>query len=381
MNRTKLLFFQWHSFMNEGIERGLKRLDIEYDVFFYQFDNWEQDDVFLQRFREKIAGGKYAKVLSVNFSPLISQICEEYGISYISWVYDAPVHIRNLEPMKNSCNTIYFFDRGQQEEFKKMGVLAKHLPLAADVELFQQKIKNGTLKERYQISMLGNLYQTEYAHYMSPLDGYLKGYLDGIIASQMKIYGGYLIPELVTDELLDNINVQYAEKIPDGFQMGRRELEFLLAQEATGRERYIALGMLSAHFPVDVYSAQKDERLKQVRFHGYADYVTEMPVVFAGSDINLNISLKCIQTGIPLRAIEVMGCGGFLISNYQMELAEYFKIGEECEEYESLEDLYAKVNFYLREDELRRKIAEKGLERIQKDFNFVVRLKEMLEII
>lgn len=30
----KLLFFQWHSFMNKGIERGLKELDIPYDTFF-----------------------------------------------------------------------------------------------------------------------------------------------------------------------------------------------------------------------------------------------------------------------------------------------------------------------------------------------------------
>lgn len=30
----KLLFFQWHSFMNKGIERGLKELEIPYDTFF-----------------------------------------------------------------------------------------------------------------------------------------------------------------------------------------------------------------------------------------------------------------------------------------------------------------------------------------------------------
>lgn len=85
---------------------------MEYDTFFYQFDNWEQDEVFSQKFRDKIVMGKYGTVLSVNFSPLISEICEEYGIPYVSWVYDAPVHIRNLESMKNSCNRIYFFDRG-----------------------------------------------------------------------------------------------------------------------------------------------------------------------------------------------------------------------------------------------------------------------------
>ena len=81
-----------------------------------------------------------------------------------------------------------------------MGILAKHLPLAADVALFQEKIKAAKKREHYQISMVGNLYQTEYAYFMSPLDGYLKGYFEGIINSQLNIYGGYLILELLTDE-------------------------------------------------------------------------------------------------------------------------------------------------------------------------------------
>ena len=129
---------------------------------------------------------------------------------------------------------------------------------------------------------------------------------------------------------------------------------------------------------MDVYSGKEDKSLKRVHFHGYADYETQVPVIFADSDINLNISLKCIQTGISLRAIEVMASGGFLLSNYQMELGEYFEIGQECEVYESLEDLYAKTEFYLRKEELRRSIAHRGTERIKRDFNFEVRLRELL---
>lgn len=61
-----------------------------------------------------------------------------------------------------------------------------------------------------------------------------------------------------------------------------------------------------------------------------------------------------------------------------MELGEYFEIGQECEVYESLEDLYAKTEFYLRNEELRRSIAHRGTERIKCDFNFEVRLRELL---
>lgn len=51
--------------------------------------------------------------------------------------------------------------------------------------------------------------------------------------------GGYLIPELITQELLNQINEDCKQKKID-FQMGCGELEFMLACETTGRERYTA---------------------------------------------------------------------------------------------------------------------------------------------
>ena len=43
--------------------------------------------------------------------------------------------------------------------------------------------------------------------------------------------------------------------------------------------------------------------------------------------IYLNMTIKPIQTGLPLRIFDIMGCGGFLMTNYQAELPEYFEIG------------------------------------------------------
>lgn len=116
----KLLFFEWHSFMNKGIERGLKELEIPYDTFFYQFNDWEKDDAFLEQFRAYLKAGTYTDVLSVNFSPLISMLCEELGIVYTAWVYDSPLHIRNLESLKNSCNRIFFLTGDRQRNTTKM---------------------------------------------------------------------------------------------------------------------------------------------------------------------------------------------------------------------------------------------------------------------
>lgn len=102
-----------------------------------------------------------------------------------------------------------------------------------------------------------------------------------------------------------------------------------------------------------------------------------MPLVFSQSRINLNISLKTILTGIPLRVIDVLGCGGFLISNYQEEMEEYLDIGKECVVYENIEDLFMKTQYYLSHEEERKSIARAGYERVKKDFTFKERLGKM----
>lgn len=380
MKVRKLLFFQWKSFMNRGIANALEKLDVKFETFFYQFQDWEIDDRFCQLFHDRLKKGEYDAVLSVNFSPLISNICEEFEIPYISWVYDSPLHIRDLEPMKNSCNKIYLFDREQAEEYDRQGMNVNYLPLAVDTDAFKKAIQKGNRMHDMDISMVGKLYQTEYAYFAAPLDNYLKGYLEGIINSQMKVYGGYLIPELATVNLLDKMNEIYKKAAADGFQMEKRELEYMLSCEVTGRERYLALMLLSAHFPVYVYTDKVEPRLKSVHFCGYADYETMMPKIFSASKINLNISLKTIRSGIPLRILDIAGCGGFIFSNFQIELEEYFRIGQECEVYQNIEDLLLKTEFYLKHDELRRQIAQAGLERVKRDFTFEERLRTIFSI-
>lgn len=375
----KILFFQWHSYMNKGIERGLKKLGIEYDTFFYQFTDWENDDEFLDLILKRIKEGIYRCVLSVNFAPLISEACERLQVPYIAWVYDSPLHIRDLSSLKNACTTVYFFDRDQAGQFQKEGIHALHMPLAVDTEVFRLPITEKQKREHaVDISLVGKLYQTEYQYYKSVLNPYLQGYLEGIINSQMKIYGGYLIPDLVTPDLLNKINEDYAKASKGNFKMGKRELEFMLACETTGRERYISLALLSEHFQVDLYSTEEDERLSNVRQKGYADYYTKMPLIFALSRINLNISLKTVRTGIPLRVIDAMGCGGFVLSNYQQELTEYFVPGEDCAVYESTEDLFEKARFYLSHEEERLRVAHNGFEKVKREFTFESCLSKML---
>lgn len=104
-----------------------------------------------------------------------------------------------------------------------------------------------------------------------------------------------------------------------------------------------------------------------------------MPGVFRYSRLNLCPTLKSIRSGIPLRALDIMGAGGTLFSNFQPELAEAFEDGKDVILYESMEDAFAKAEYYLKNDTLRREIARNGYHKICQDFTYPDRIRRMFK--
>ena len=108
--------------------------------------------------------------------------------------------------------------------------------------------------------------------------------------------------------------------------------------------------------------------------------MTEMPKIFNLSKINLNITMRPIQTGLSLRIYDVLGCGGFLISNYQSEIPSLFEVGKDLVVYESLQDLKEKCEYYLAHDDERKTIAESGYRKVRDYHTCTERIKEMLRL-
>ncbi len=95
----------------------------------------------------------------------------------------------------------------------------------------------------------------------------------------------------------------------------------------------------------------------------------------------MNITLRSIQSGIPLRALDIMGAGGFLLSNYQTELAEQFEDGKELVLYGSAEELLDKIRYYLSHEKERQEIAHCGYLKVQKFFSYETRVKQMFQLV
>ena len=154
-----------------------------------------------------------------------------------------------------------------------------------------------------------------------------------------------------------------------------------LGTYVTYNERLHILQELSKHFPVSLYTKSSTELLPLVKKCGSVDYLSEMPFVFHNSAINLNMTLKTIKTGIPLRVFDVLGCRGFLISNFQEEIAELFEDGKDLVLYHSQEELLEKVEWYLKHDTERKKIAANGYNNVKKNHTAMNRLIDLFRIV
>lgn len=339
---------------------------------------------------EWILSHKLSFVFSINFYPAISYTCNRFKIPYACWSVDSPVAELFSNALKNGWNRIFLFDRAQYEFFHPYNPEhIYYLPLATNVKRWEDVILNMTENDysKYDsdVTFVGSLYSEKCKYDSLTLPDYAKGYVNGLIQAQMKVFGYNFIYDTLSDEVIQEI----AAADPD-FYKGRDVFldtdRYLAAHQYIGMklanvERVSILSALSKRFNVSLYTRSDTSMLPQVRAMGGANTLTEMPKIFHASKINLNMTMRPIETGLSLRVWDVLGCGGFLISNYQAEIPEYFEIGKDLEVYESTEDLINKVDYYLHHDEERMEIAINGYEKVAKYHTYEVRLAEMLRVL
>lgn len=379
----KILLYDMGAYTQNDITDTLAKMGIEYKNVLYRLCNVTQDAYFTKRMTELLHGDRYDAVFSVNYYPVLADICHSLQILYLSWSYDSPLDYAAMEEtLGYETNYVFLFDGAECRKLQKKGYTnVFHLPLAVNTERLAGIISTEKEQEKYEtdISMVGQLYESTLSTLMLPLSEYDKGYLTAIAETQLQLYGCYYLEEVITKELTARMNTAYRNMGQNNLTLTRQGLINAVAKHITNAERVLLLDILSEQYRVTLYGPDRDRNLPRVNWRGSAGYFDEMPQIFRCSKINLNISLKCIQSGIPLRALDIMGCGGFLLTNYQQEIAESFVDGEEVVMYTSIADAVAKCRYYMEHDEERRIIAQNGYKKVKALFGFEDRLRTMFQ--
>lgn len=388
----KVLFLNWNSFGNEDMIAALHELG--HDVILYPFTkNISRNDTDWEKsFSSALRSQTPDFVFSFAYFPIVSKVCQSEGILYLSWVYDSPHVALYSYTVLNGCNRIFIFDKELCLTFLRAGFQhIYYLPMAVNPGRLEQMLaaQPPSAISRYSsdVSFVGSLYSEARHDLYSRLTGispYTQGYLDALVQAQMSVYGCNFIEESLTPSVMEDLlQSDYPMKpFSDGVESSQYlYAQYVLNRRVTSLERKKILTLLGRHHAVDLYTHDSSVAITGIRNHGAVDYYTTMPYIFRNSKINLNISLRSIHSGIPLRAFDIMGCGGFLLSNYQADFLDFFTPGEDFVFYENPEQTPSLVAYYLKHDDERVAICQNGHDKVRRHHTYLKRLEEMLDTI
>lgn len=405
----KVLLYRWKVFNQEDIKEAFEAFNAEVTVYEASKKNKEYDgNANVECESELIDAIKeHDCVFSVNYFAHLSQGCQEAGKKYICWTVDSPMLSMYHKSVYNECNYIFIFDMFCYKQMKALGLKnVWYLPLAVntarvsketgkamkcivkdgvnDSETGSAKGKAVKVVQGYndEISFVGGLYyKNSYDAMRDSLSDGLRDYFDHRLA---KLVGNYSMEEY--DNLL---TVDILAELMEQVEFKKDELSFtdlgmifqttVLGYKLAQLERIEALNLLTETGQVSLYSDKYSSRLKNVIYKGTVSYMDEMPDVFRKSKINLNLTIRNIRTGLPLRMWDIMGAGGFMLTNRQLELNAYFEEGKECAAFGDFYELQKKAEYYLSHDDERESIAAAGLRKVAENHTYIHRIKYILE--
>lgn len=338
----------------------------------------------LARIEAHLDSAFYA-VFTYNYLPEMAKICNAKNIYYISWIVDNPHFALESNTVHYHKNRIFTFDRDQWKQLRLRGVKnIFHLPLGVDVEGFE-KIRCLNNKFKSDVSFVGTLYNEDSRNLfqqISYLPPYINGYFNALIQAQQKISDTIISYDMISENIWEDVKKHVVLQGVEEYEISyeKQFVDFIL-KEVTKRERCNTVSLLDRFFDFKLYTGSPTTFDSNLKSEGYINYKTEMPQVFKGSKVNINITLRSISSGIPLRALDIMACGGFLLSNCQRELQEYFEEDNECVFYYNPEDMMKKCAYYIAHDKEREAIAKAGYRKVKNEFSLKLQLEKMKAIL
>ena len=386
----KIVFCKWNNICEDGIETGFKNLGCELLYVDAILDSVDYDKNYLDALSNVLKQNTDVFcVFSSNFIPIVSRVCKVFRIPYASWTSDSPSFPLFSQALVSPYNRIFLFDRLQYNKFLPYNPnCIFHLPLASDISNFDEIDILETDISRYScdISFVGSLYseKSKYNYIEKDLPDYIRGYVDGLINAQLNVFGYNFIEDSLTNEFVSDFK-KYANWLPLGSDYYEDVKSIIadtyLGYKCTEMDRINTFNEIGKNFKMDLYTLSDTSCLKNINCRGGADTKTMMPKIFRTSKINLNLTNKPIKSGIPQRVFDIIGNGGFLITNFQSEILEHFTPDEEIVVYENLQDLIFKIDFYLNNPNERERIRINGYNKVKKDYSYEKVLSKLLTMI
>lgn len=377
-------------FGKDDIVEAMKSLEYEVQVTEIALEYKDDDERLRPILTSYLEKKEFDIVFTTNFFPIISDVCNALHLKYVSWVYDSPQIALYKKAIQNPCNYVFTFDSEECMRLRGKGVEhVYYMPLAVNPKRLNQIKISQQERDLFSadVSMVASLYNEEHNLYdrMAPkLTDYTRGYLEGAMQVQKNLFGGFMLEDILyNNKIMDDMYKAMPYDVDEGSLTNKEYVyaNYFLARKVATIQRMEYIGVVSQKFDMKVYTPGDLSEIPTAKNMGTVDYMTDMNKVFRLSKINLNITLPSIHTGIPLRAMDIMGAGGFLLTNYQTDFFGLFEPDVDYVYYTSLLDAVNKIEYYLEHEDERKAIAEHGKKTMEQFFTYQNQLKQIFEIV
>ncbi len=383
----KALFYRSTEIGEENIIWGLLELSIEAvkseNVVYLSRKDDDQTEIITKEISEG-----YDFVITRDFSVNVAEACYTAGTPYISWCYDSPVMALYCKEALYPTNYIFVFDRKHLGRLKDIGIKnVFYQPLAANMTKAELTVITPADIDRYacDVSFVGGMYDYGYYdRFKGRVNPDVIEECEGLFNRHMCRWDKDLT---IFDELSDRaIEILYAQlddnRNTDLSISNRYMTEILvLVYELTHRERFAILDTLGQKYNT-VLNTRQPEKLSG-KMH--AKVCSELEQLgeelfkrYAAASVNLNLTMRSIESGVPQRIYDIMSVGGCVFSNYQEEAAELFEPDREIILFKSPEELTDKINYYLSHERERAEICINGHKKVKECYNYPKAIENML---
>ncbi len=386
-DRKRILFLHSKEIILTGLPVELTRMGYSVTIPQYQVSLEVEKRQDVESVEELLEEGHYDLVVTYDFCVAVSNACQSFGVPYYAWVYDSPDLALYDKAALNEVNYISVFDRRQYERLKPLGFShLYYLPLAPEVDEFGGVHIGKRDEKRYRsdVAFVGRLYNDRGFEELFEDGGeeYLKE-AEAVIDSMNCEWGeGKSLFGRASEELIAYMVSKEPKERWEVWNIDQRFYceSMKLARKCNEVERIRMLRCLQGKCDLVLYSDSSAQKLvPDMTVRPWLDYGAEMPKVFYLSRINLNITSRSIESGVPQRVWDILAVGGFCLTNYQPELEEYFEIGRDLEVWHDLAELEEKVQYYLSHEEQRVRIAINGYQKVKKYHSLQMRLEGMMQ--
>lgn len=393
----KILIHRYNSICEPDYIEAFKSLGLE--VVEDLDEMWDKNisvDTRIEHLGKNIFTERPLFVFSINFFPYIAFVCEKLKCLYVCVSVDCPVVELFSTAIKSPFNRVFLFDRAQYNEVSVYNPnCVFHLPLGVNADRIDLTIgepkwnpeAGRNIEYKYDVSFIGSLYSEKdvYADIEKKLPERVKGFCEGLVESQLLFQGQELLEECLSDEVIQAFKIADTSFYPSDLSVVDTDrfvaVNNYLSYHITWIDRVLLLNSLAEEATVHLFTRSDTSPLTGVICHGGVSSLKEMPLVFRQSKININHTMRAIRSGLPQRIWDVLGSGGFLLTNYQAELPEFLEIGKHVAAYETIAEAKELISYYLTHNDEREQIAKNGY-RFAKEKNKVTdRVTEMIRII